>query len=37
MNAIEMLKKYDDIIKRKYGVQKIGVFGSFARGERDRK
>ncbi len=36
MNAIEMLKKYDDIIKLKYGVRRIGVFGSFARGE-DKK
>lgn len=33
MNAIEILKKHEDVIKQKYGVKKIGVFGSFARGE----
>ena len=33
MNAIEMLKKHEDEIKEKYNVTKIGVFGSFARGE----
>ncbi len=33
MNAIEILKKNEDIIKQKYGIRKIGVFGSFARGE----
>lgn len=33
MNAIAILKKHETTIKRKYGVKKIGVFGSFARGE----
>jgi len=33
MNAIGILKKHEDIIKKKYGVKKIGIFGSFARGE----
>jgi predicted nucleotidyltransferase len=33
MNAIEILKKNEAIIKKKYGVRKIGVFGSFAKGE----
>lgn len=33
MNAIEILKKNEDTIKGKYHVRKIGVFGSFARGE----
>lgn len=33
MNAIEILKKNEDIIKQEYGIKKIGVFGSFARGE----
>lgn len=28
MNAIEILKKYEGQIKKKYGVIKIGVFGS---------
>jgi predicted nucleotidyltransferase len=33
MNAIEILKKHEDTIKKKYHVRKIGIFGSFARGE----
>ena len=33
MNAIEILKKYEDVIKQRYYVKKIGIFGSFARGE----
>ncbi|MDO9287780.1 MAG: nucleotidyltransferase family protein [Thermodesulfovibrionales bacterium] len=33
MNAIEILKKHESTIKGKYHVQRIGVFGSFARGE----
>jgi len=33
MNAIEGLKKHENTIKDKYHVRKIGVFGSFARGE----
>lgn len=33
MKAVEILKKNEDIIKQKYGIKKIGVFGSFARGE----
>ncbi len=33
MNAIEILKKHESTIKGKYHVRKIGVFGSFARGE----
>jgi len=33
MNAIELLKKYENIIKEKHHVKKIGIFGSFARGE----
>ena len=33
MKVFEILKKHDIAIKQKYGVKKIGVFGSFARGE----
>lgn len=36
MSAFEILKKHEDIIKQKYGVKKIGVFGSFARGEEEK-
>jgi len=33
MNVLEILKKHEADIRRKYRVKKIGVFGSFARGE----
>jgi predicted nucleotidyltransferase len=33
IKAIEILKKHEGIIRQKYGVKKIGVFGLFARGE----
>jgi len=33
MNAIELLIKNEYEIKKKFGVTKIGIFGSFARGE----
>ena len=33
MNVIEILKNHEELIKHKYGVKRIGIFGSFARGE----
>lgn len=33
MDVIEILKKHEDVIKKNYGIKKIGIFGSFARGE----
>lgn len=33
MNAIGILKEREDKIKSKFHVSKIGIFGSFARGE----
>jgi predicted nucleotidyltransferase len=33
MNAIEILRNHEHVIKAKYHVSKIGIFGSFARGE----
>ncbi len=33
MNTIELLKINEYEIKRRFGVRKIGIFGSFARGE----
>jgi predicted nucleotidyltransferase len=33
MSIVEILRKHEDVIKKKYHVRKIGVFGSFARGE----
>ena len=32
MNILEILAEYKGVIKRKFGVKKIGVFGSFVRG-----
>ena len=33
MNAMALLKKNEHEIKKRFGVRKIGIFGSFARGE----
>ena len=33
MNVVEMLRKNEETIKKRYGVKRIGIFGSFARGE----
>lgn len=33
MKAIELLKANEDAIKARYHVRRIGIFGSFARGE----
>ena len=33
VNAIEILKSNEGLIKQRYGVKKIGIFGSFARSE----
>ncbi|MEO5356134.1 MAG: nucleotidyltransferase family protein [Nitrospirae bacterium YQR-1] len=33
MSAIEILKKHEQTINQKYGVRKIGIFGSFSRGD----
>jgi len=33
VNAVEILKSNEELIRQKYGVKRIGVFGSFARGE----
>lgn len=33
MNVIEILKNHEEMIKQKFGVKRIGIFGSFARGE----
>ncbi len=34
MNAIDILKKHEREIKKRFGVRRIGLFGSFARGEQ---
>jgi predicted nucleotidyltransferase len=33
MNAIELLKNREKVIKQKNGVKSVGIFGSYARGE----
>ncbi|KJU84449.1 DNA polymerase beta domain-containing protein, partial [Candidatus Magnetobacterium bavaricum] len=33
MNAIEILKNNGELIRDRYGVKRIGIFGSFARGQ----
>lgn len=33
MKTIDILKNTDAVIKNRFGVKKIGIFGSFARGE----
>ena len=33
MNAMALFKKNEHEIKKRFGVRKIGIFGSFARGE----
>ena len=34
MNAIDILKRHEREIKKRFGVRRIGLFGSFARGEQ---
>ena len=33
MDVIALLRKNEPILKERFGVKKIGIFGSFARGE----
>ena len=37
MKPIEEIKSRKDLIARKFGVTRIGVFGSFARGEENEQ
>jgi predicted nucleotidyltransferase len=34
MNFIDILKRHEVEIKKRFGVRRIGLFGSFARGEQ---
>ncbi len=34
MNVIDILKRHEREIKKRFGVRRIGLFGSFARGEQ---
>ncbi|TQD28368.1 nucleotidyltransferase family protein [Methanolobus vulcani] len=33
MGALKLLKEHENVIKERFCVEKIGIFGSFARGE----
>jgi hypothetical protein len=33
MNALELLREHEDVLRKRFSVQRIGIFGSFARGE----
>jgi len=37
MNIIETLRRHEKEIKKRYGVKRIGVFGSYVRGEEREK
>lgn len=37
MNAIEILRRHEHLIKKKYHVKKRGVFGSYVRGEQKKR
>jgi len=37
MNIIETLRRHEKEIKKRYGVKRIGVFGSYVRGEEGEK
>ncbi|MGV8175852.1 MAG: nucleotidyltransferase family protein [Methanothrix sp.] len=37
MNAIEILRNHGQEIKRRFAVRRIGLFGSFVRGEETRE
>lgn len=36
MDAISTLKEHEKLIRQKFGVKRIGIFGSFARGEEKK-
>ncbi len=33
MDALKLLKQHENVVKGRFGVKRIGLFGSFARGE----
>jgi predicted nucleotidyltransferase len=33
MDALAILRQHEPVLKQRFGVSKIGIFGSFARGE----
>ena len=37
MNVIEVLRRHEREIKERYGVRRIGVFGSYVRGDQKKE
>jgi predicted nucleotidyltransferase len=37
MDALKVLKEHENEIQRRFGVKRIGIFGSYARGEEKEK
>jgi len=37
MNVIEILRRHEREIKERYGVRRIGVFGSYVRGDQKKE
>lgn len=33
MNALALLRQHEPVLQQRFGIAKIGIFGSFARGE----
>lgn len=33
MNALDLLRRHEPLLKERFGIARIGIFGSFARGE----
>jgi hypothetical protein len=33
MNALLLLREHETVLQNRFGVERIGIFGSFARGE----
>lgn len=37
MDALKILREHENEIKKRFGVERIGIFGSYARGEEKEK
>ncbi|MBR1368703.1 nucleotidyltransferase [Methanocalculus chunghsingensis] len=33
MNVLDLLRRHESVLKERFGIARIGIFGSFARGE----
>jgi len=36
MNVLSLLRQHEPALKERFGIEKIGIFGSFARGEEQQ-